>query len=249
MKNILAVIVNYGDEQLQYLEEVVAAMKSFKKYNVTIIVNSNIPLNLDGIDHVNVIELDDYELLPSTCKQVIWHYRNDFDGFIYTENDHLWLEHHLDNHYKYSEILPDNRIPGLVQYEQRGAGPKYYCAFAVNRFVVGSREVYEGYEFTRLVNVHQASYFVTKKQLDLVVERNPNYFTHIDTRVKTLTYSLKCRVNTDLFEFSGFEKVVCVSEFEDNLIKHLPAVYIDGTLGRSKMRGTQEEMDEWIQMV
>ena len=249
MKRVLAVLVNYGDEQLNYLQQVVSSLKSFEKYHVTVIVNSNIPLNIAGIDHVNVIELDNYELLPSTCKQVIWHYRNDFDGFIYTENDHLWLEHHLDNHYKYSEILPDNRIPGLIQYEQRRDGPKYYCAFAVNRFMIGSKEVYEGYEFARLVNVHQASYFVTKKQLDLVIERNPNYFTHIDTRVKTLTYSLKCRVNTDLFEFSGFEKVVCISEFEDNLIKHLPAVYIDGTSGRSKMRGTQEEMDEWIQMV
>jgi len=252
MKNILAVIVNYGDEQLQYLEEVVTAMKNFKKYNVTIIVNSNIPLNIAGIDHVNTINLEDYQLLPSTCKQVIWHYRDDFDGFLYTENDHLWLEHHIDNHLKYSEVLPDNRIPGLIQYEQNSDdGEKYYCAFGFghNHLIPGSKEEYGDYEFSRLSNVHQASYFITKKQLDLVVERNPNYFTHIDNRVKTLTYSVKCRVNTDLFEFSGFEKVVCISEFDQNLIKHLPAVYINGTKGRPQMRGTQEEMNKWLSMV
>ena len=148
MKRVLAVIVNYSDEQLQYLEEVVAAMKNFKKYNVTIIVNSNIPLNIAGIDHVNVIELEDYQLLPSTCKQVIWHYKDDFDGFLYTENDHLWLEHHIDNHLKYSEVLPNNRIPGLIQYEQKNStSEKYYCAFAVNRFLQGSRETYGGLDW------------------------------------------------------------------------------------------------------
>ena len=39
MKKILAVIVNYGDEQLNYLEQVVHELKSFIKYDVTVIVN------------------------------------------------------------------------------------------------------------------------------------------------------------------------------------------------------------------
>jgi hypothetical protein len=64
-----------------------------------------------------------------------------------------------------------------------------------------------------------------------------------------LTYSVKCRVNTDLFEFSNWEKVVCISEFDENLIEHLPGVYINGEKGRAKMRGTQEEMNKWISMV
>ena len=83
---ILAVLVNYGEEQLQYLQQVVNELKSFKKHKVTIFVNSNISLNMiKGIDHVNVIELDDYQLLPLTCKQVLWHYRNDFDIFLFGE--------------------------------------------------------------------------------------------------------------------------------------------------------------------
>jgi hypothetical protein len=35
MKKILAVIVNYGDEQLNYLEQVVHELKSFKIYKNT----------------------------------------------------------------------------------------------------------------------------------------------------------------------------------------------------------------------
>ena len=56
-------------------------------------------------------------------------------------------------------------------------------------------------------------------------------------------------MNTDLYEFSNWEKVVCISEFNENLIEHLPGVYIDGDKGRAKMRGTQEEMNKWISMI
>ena len=39
---VLAVLVNYSNEQLEYLQQVVSRLKSFKKYEVTVMVNSNI---------------------------------------------------------------------------------------------------------------------------------------------------------------------------------------------------------------
>ena len=246
-KNILAVIVNYGDEQLNYLEQVVQELKSFKKYNVTVMVNSNIELSIPGVDHVNIIELNDYQHLPATCKQVIYHYRDKFDGFIYTENDHLWKEHHLDNHIRYSKILPEDRIPGLIQYEETATGEKSYCAFLDNHFIKGSKEIHSDLEFCRLSNVHQASYFITKKQLDRVIQYNMEYFENIcSNKTKTLGYSVKCRVNTDLFEFSNWEKVICISEFDENLIHHLPNFYVDGSNSRAKFYRNHETMLKWM---
>ena len=128
MKSILAVLVNYGEEQLSYLEQVVSELKSFKKYKVSIVVNSNIDLNIEEIDQVNVIKLDNYQLLPLTCKQVIWDHKDDFDIFLFGENDHLFKEHHIDNYLKYTSILPQNRIAGLIQYEENATG-KYYPAY------------------------------------------------------------------------------------------------------------------------
>ena len=103
--NILAVLVNYGEEQLNYLQQVVTELKSFQKYNVTVIVNSNIPLNqINGIDNLNVIKLNDYQLLPLTCRKVIWEHRNNFDIFMFGENDHLFKEHHVDKYLEYNKI-------------------------------------------------------------------------------------------------------------------------------------------------
>jgi len=56
-KRILAVLVNYGHEQLNYLEKVVNSLNSFKKYDITIVVHSNILLHeINGIDKVTLFE-------------------------------------------------------------------------------------------------------------------------------------------------------------------------------------------------
>lgn len=241
-KNILAVLVNYGEEQLHYLQQVVTSLKSFKKYNVTIIVNSNISLNhIKGIDHVNVIELNDYQLLPLTCKQVIWHYRDEFDIFLFGENDHLFNERHIDNYLRYTSILPDNRIAGLIQYEENETGRYYPAYHAHYDWDYDSVEEYEGLKFAHFTNIHQATFILNQEQLLCIGQLYD--FTQF---FGTSHYSVKCKVNTDIYQFCGMKKLICISEFEDNLIHHLPNIYINGGPGvveyRKQQRSTQNRI-------
>ncbi|MDB4125097.1 hypothetical protein N9579_07815 [Schleiferiaceae bacterium] len=113
-KRILAVLVNYGEEQLTFLQEVIDGLRGFKKYDISIIIHSNIELpTISGIDATHVIKLNDYQLLPLTCKTSIWNHKEDFDVFIFGENDHLFHEHHIDKYLEYVDILPKNRIAGI----------------------------------------------------------------------------------------------------------------------------------------
>ena len=114
---ILAVIVNYGTEQLYFLEQMIFSLKNFEKYDVHIIVHSNIKINIGNIDELKIIKLDDYKFLPMTCRDKIWKNQNEFDLFFYSENDLLIKEIHFDKHLEYEKILPKNRISGLIQYE------------------------------------------------------------------------------------------------------------------------------------
>lgn len=248
MKKVLAVLVNYGDEQLQYLQQVVSELKSFKKYEVIIFVNSNIPLDMiEGIDYVNVIELDDYQLLPLTCKQVIWNYKDEFDIFMFGENDHLFKEHHVDKYLEYTSILPKDRIAGLIQYEENETGRYYPAYHAHYDWDYNSVEEYGGKKFAHFTNIHQATFIITKEQLHKIGEQYD--FTQFFGQSH---YSVKCKVNTDIYQFCGMKKLICISEFEDNLIHHLPNVYIngaegyvkdDGTIGnRAKQRSEEERM-------
>jgi hypothetical protein len=260
---VLAVLVNYGDEQISYLEKVVKELKSFDKYNVTVIVNSNIPLHIADIDKVNVIELEDYQLLPLTCRKTIWENKDKYDVFIYGENDHLFKELHIDKHLEYEQIIPDNRITGLIQYEEI-LKSKYFPGYHLDYDWDYSKvEEYNGLKFAHFKNLHQASFILSKDQLlrvgekidfnELVDDFTLRFHNKIFRKLKKLAgirnsriniYSVKCKVNTDIFKYGGLKKIICISEFEENLIHHLPNVYIHGEKGRKKLRSSQNRMED-----
>lgn len=241
MVTVLAVIVNYGEEQLNYLQQVIDELKSFQKYKVTIVVHSNINLpDIKGIDLLNVIKMDDYEYLPMTCRQTINDQSDNFDYFIFTENDHLWKEHHIDKYIEYESILPENRIAGLIQYEENETG-KYYPAYHwIYDWDYNSVEEHGGKKFAHFTNIHQACFIISKKQLlKIKQEHDFTQFLAPDTQ-----YSSKCRTNTDIYRYANMKKLICISEFEDNLIHHLPNIYINGDKGRLKLNSDENKMQK-----
>lgn len=239
MKKVLAVLVNYGEDQLQYLKQVVNELKSFQKYDVSVVVNSNIPLDIEGIDLVNVIQLDNYQLLPITCRQVIWDHKDDFDVFLFGENDHLFKEYHVDKHLEYASFLPKDRITGLIQYEENEIG-KYYPAYHAHYdWDYSSVEEYNGKKFAHFDNIHQATFILTKEQLHTIGAKFD--FTQFFGPSR---YSEKCKVNTDIYQFGDWKKVICISDFEDNLIHHLPNIYIKGELGREAFSAPSSKMEK-----
>jgi hypothetical protein len=215
---------------------VVSELKSFKKYDVSVIVNSNIDIEIEGVTHVNVIELEDYQLLPATCKQVLLDHKDYFHIFIYGENDHLIKEHHIDNHIKYAKILPEDKITGLIQYEENSTGRYYPAYHAHYDWDYDSVEEYGGRKFAHFTNIHQATFILTKHQLDKIC--NMYDFTQFFGQSQ---YSVKCKVNTDIYQFCKMKKLICISDFEGNLIHHLPNVYIDGAGGYIKDDGSVGE--------
>ena len=259
---ILAVLVNYGSEQLEYLQLVVERLKSFKHYNVTIVVQSNVELKIRGVDLVNLVKIKDYQLLPATCRKIIWRDRDNYDMFLYGENDHLFTETHVDSHIKYSSILPVNRISGLLQYEEND-GVKYYPGYHGDfEWDFNSVEIYGGKTFAHFTNLHQATFILTREQLlrigkkidfeILVSDPSKLFFNRVIRKIKIQMglkvdrldkYSVKCKVNTDIYGFAGMKKMICISDFEDNLIHHLPNLYIDGIKGRNKFRSDQTRMN------
>lgn len=269
MKSVLVVIVNFGTEQNRYLQQVITALKNIKQYRVTIVVNSNVELpDISGIDKLNVIRLAsglhfwgklmfkldkrrwnkvvfDYNLLPMTCRQVIDQESDNFDYFIFTENDHLWLEHHITSFISYEQLLPENRIAGLIQYEDYDhvTSDKYYPAYhEPYDWDYNSVEEYAGKKFAHFSNVHQGSFLISRDQLRRIKSKHD--FTQFLSNDR---YSMKCKVNTDIYQYCGMRKVICISEFEKNLIHHLPNIYTTGKLGRNKLGSDEARMQRALQ--
>ena len=182
----------------------------------------------------------DYNLLPMTCRQVIDQESNNFDYFIFTENDHLWLEHHITSFIAYEQILPENRIAGLIQYEDYdyATSDKYYPAYhEPYDWDYNSVEEYAKKKFAHFSNVHQGSFLISRDQLRRIKARFD--FTQFLSNDR---YSMKCKVNTDIYQYCGMRKLICISEFEKNLIHHLPNIYTTGKLGRDKLGSDESRM-------
>lgn len=268
-KSILIVISNFGDEQIEYLKKVIDNFNGFKKYKTEIIIHSNIKLEKYGIsekvkifESTNPFSLIDipfkfkitnkwsknfysFHFIPITCRQTIYEMKNDYDYFIFTENDHLWEEFHVDNHIMYEEILPNDKISGLIQFETDG--DQYYYPGYHKKFEwdFDSIEVYANKVFAHFTNVHQGSFLISKSQLSRICDKYDftNYF------FKKTIYSTKCMVNTDIYENEIYKKLICISDFKSNLIHHLPNLYIKGEKGRKKLRSDSERMEKSIEKI
>ncbi|MDB4125096.1 hypothetical protein N9579_07810 [Schleiferiaceae bacterium] len=93
-----------------------------------------------------------------------------------------------------------------------------------------SVEEYNNKKFAHFNNLHQATFIITKEQLLDIGEKHN--FTEFFGQSH---YSVKCKVNTDIYQFCGMKKMICISDFEDNLIHHLPNIYINGDAGRAQL--------------
>lgn len=238
---LLAVLVNYGTEQLNYLKQVVKEIRSFKNYHVTIVVHSNINTGIEEIDQEIIIQLSDNQMLPMTCRKTIWENRHLYDVFYFGENDHLLKERHIDKHLEYEKILPEDRISGLMQFELNENGYFYPAYHARYDWDYGSVEKHGGKLFAHFTNLHQATFILSKKQLLKIGELHD--FTKFFDRSH---YSVKCKVNTDIYQFCGMKKLICIDEFDENRIHHLPNIYINGDNGRHKLGSWDNRMQDAI---
>tara|TARA_R110001606_G_scaffold199309_1_gene346967 strand:- start:573 stop:1100 length:528 start_codon:yes stop_codon:yes gene_type:complete len=138
---------------------------------------------------------------------------------MFGENDHLFKEHHVDKHLEYYSFLPDNKITGLIQFEQYDRG-KFYCGFhASYGWDINSIEIWNGKIFASPQNIHQATFILTKEQLHKIGKIHDFTKFFGDSH-----YSVKCKVNTDIYQFCNMKKLICISELPSNQIEHLPGI-------------------------
>lgn len=167
---ILVVIVNFGTSQLKYLEQVLNEYKSME-YSIDIIIHSNIPLKYENVE-VKVFQFEDgqYRRLRFPAEQSIYDNKDNYDLFIFSENDHLITKKNIEAFLKVTKILPKEYIAGFFQYEKYEEG-LFYPAYS-NRYKWDKKSPFRigDYVFAHFTNVHQASYVLTKEQLNQVIK-------------------------------------------------------------------------------
>lgn len=164
---ILVSISQYGIDQENYLKEIISEFKHYKNHTVDITVHGTIPLNIPEIEFIRHD--------PCIRKNLVFKHRkefieklNDYDLFIYTENDMLIKEDAIDTYLKYDSSLPMDYCLGFIRFEHRAQDMNLYLP-DMNEYwglaVSEKKLTINGNDYFGLFNIHQGCWMLTREKL------------------------------------------------------------------------------------
>ncbi len=218
---ILVVIANYGLKNQAYLRRLIDEYKSMS-YGIDIVILSNIPKELGSDIEVRVgLPAKNPWSLPFGHKELFAERIDEYDLFIYSEDDHLIKQKNIETFLKMTKVLPENEIAGFFVYEESPVGKKYCAIHSMFHWMPNSVKSIGEYTFARFTNEHSACYMLTQKQLQIAIASGGFLVSPHEGR-----YDLPCTAATDPYTQCGFTKFICISHIEDFLIHHLSNVYV-----------------------
>ncbi len=192
-------------------------------YHADIIVFSNLQKDFGQDATSLVIDLRgrDPHTLPFAHKRIMADRIDDFDLFIYSEDDTLIRERNLGAFLRVSSMLPSDEIPGFLNTDIGPTGELHFCNMSSHFHWDPSSLVTRGeYQFAYFTNEHSAAFVLTQSQLRRAIESGGFLVEPHEGR-----YNWACTASTDPYTQCGFRKLICISHLEDFLIRHLPEKY------------------------
>ena len=249
---VLAVIASYGTANDEYLKRLVEEYQSMS-LDIHLVVLSNLRKSVAA--GVEVITLPrywnrwmgrgsskvrrnlwllrkeygycPYPDLPFAHRQIFADRLDDYDLFLYSEDDTLVSERNLRAFLAAAAVLPANEIPGFLRFERGRDGtlnyPEVHGHF---HWEVSSVRKRGGHTFAFFTNEHAACYVVTREQLRRAIDSGGFLVDPHGGK-----YDLRCTAGTDVYTQCGMQKLLCISELDEFLIHHLPNNYIGTTFG------------------
>lgn len=222
---ILVAIANYGTGNRQYLNRVLREYRSMP-WQVDIVVLSNIPKDLGpGVEVVVGLPSRDPWSLPFAHKKVFAERADQYDHFIYAEDDILITRRNVEAFLEASQELFSDELAGFLRTEQRPDGelsfPDVHMSFRWD-----PRPAQRGpYCCAYFSNEHAGVYMLTADQLRRVIASGGYLVEPHFGR-----YGLPESAATDPYTRCGFRKLICISHLEDFCVPHLPNKYV-GQMG------------------
>ncbi len=221
---ILIAIASYGDKNDNYLNTLLQSLRKIP-YEKDIIVQSNVEKKLgDDIQCLVGLPNADPRSLVFAHRQLFIDNLNNYDLFLYTENDILITQQNIEAFLDISKILPENQVLGFVRYEVNQENEILLTDIHYSyHWIAKSVQCVQSKIFAQFNNKHSACYLLTKSQLSTAINSgNYNNFPRISGGGGILEAA-----SADPFIDCGLEKVICLSNLDRFLVQHLPNNYID----------------------
>jgi len=224
VKSILVAVASYGEKNRHHLERVLDAYRAMP-WNIKLVLLSEAPKDLgpDVEVRVGLPDEDNSWSLPFAHKAVLAEGVDDYDLFIYTEDDLYPTERHIQAFLELGPCLEPDEIAGYLRYEIDESGQWFvhepWKHFHWKPGSVRQRGPHTVAEFT---NEHAGFYILTPDQLRRAIASG-NYLCE-PYRDR---YDWPETAATDPYTVCGFRKVVSTSNVQDFLLHHMPNPYLD----------------------
>lgn len=223
---ILVAIANHGTKNKLYLDQLLAAYRAMP-VQVSIVVLSNITKDL-GPDievRVGLPSLNPWSL-PFAHRQLFVERLDDFDYFIYTEDDTLLTWEVMQACINSTTALQNNEIAGFIRMETGPDGARYYSTcHSFFRWIPSSVRERGGHLWARYSNEHAACYVISQEQLRHSIDSGG-----FSSQPHEGRHDMLCAAATDVYTQCGLERLVCIDSLEKFTLPHLPNKYI-GKMG------------------
>lgn len=227
---ILVALANYGVPKNDHVHRLIETYRGFDRHEVDIVILSNIPKDFGPDIEVRVgLPSGNPWSLPFAHRPLFAERQDDYDLFIYSEDDTLILERHVDAFLAAEAVLPPDHIAGFMRHEIDETGAWHYSTVhAAYHWDPASVIEAGGEVYASFTNEHSAAYILTREKLKRCIASGGFLIGPHEGR-----YDMLCSAATDPYTRCGLHKVVNVSRLEDFSLHHLPNKYI-GRIGLPK---------------
>ena len=223
---VLVAIANYGTGNRQYLESVLDAYR-LMPIDVKIVVLSDRPKDLGEDIEVRVgLPSKNPWSLPFAHRSLFRERLNDYDWFVYSEDDTLLNYHNLTAVVEASKLLGKTEIAGFLRTEKSVDGNIYYSSCHSHfRWFPGSVRERTGHLWAAYSNEHAACFVASREQLTDAIHSGGFPLAPHEGR-----YDMLVSAATDIYSQCGMERLLCLDRLDDFTLPHLPNKYI-GRMG------------------
>ena len=223
---IMVAIAHHGTKNRRFLERMVDEFVGMS-HDVDIVVLSEAPKDLgDDVEVMVGLPTSNPWSLPFAHRPLFADRRHDYELFIYSEDDTLITQRHIDTFLTLSSEVPEGYLPGFMRYElDDEGGASYSTVHSFYRWDPSSTFAHEGRSYAAFTNEHAACYMLTREQLVRAIDSGGFLVEPHEGQ-----YDMLVSAATDPYTRCGFDKVLCLDLIDDLCVHHMPNVYL-GKLG------------------
>jgi 2-polyprenyl-3-methyl-5-hydroxy-6-metoxy-1,4-benzoquinol methylase len=237
--SVLVALASYGTSNDLYLERLIREYRSMP-FDIEIIVISNIDKKSAlGVECLVGLPNKNPWSLPFAHKKLFMERADEYDLFIYSEDDILITEGNLRALLDVNAALQHDEIAGFLRIEKGANGeenyPDIHAYFHWDPTSVRCRGRYTLAHFT---NEHAACYVLTKAQLKKAIDSGGFLVDPHEEK-----YDLLCTAATDPYTQCGLKKLIPFSHLDEFTVHHLSNKYV-GKVGItvSELKDQLEEL-------